>query len=192
MQENEIEPVMNQLFKLHRERWGKTDTPSQFESSVERERVMKVAKHLFKHDLLHLSYLSHNDEIAAVELGMADDTKRYLYIGAINVHFRKYPIGHILLYKLILEACEQGYEIMDFLRGDERYKERAGAIDKYNVDYKIFNKTIRSLLFRKINRTYYSEQFYKLPRFKQRISKTLIRMSVLFLKLPIVNNRSLQ
>ena len=36
------------------------------------------------------------------------------------------------MYNLILEAYREGYEIVDFLRGDEEYKQKWGTIDKFN------------------------------------------------------------
>lgn len=181
----EIGPIMNTLFELHCRRWNITNTPSQFRFRAERNRIISIAYHLFNLGLLHLSYLSHNDEIVAVEFGMIDGKKRYLYIGAINTNYKKYPVGHILLYNLITEACEQGYEIMDFLRGDEAYKSRVGTINNYNVQYLIFNKSIRSELFSKINKTYYSDKFQKTPIYMQIISKSFIRGMIYILKLPI-------
>ena len=61
--EEEIEPLMNKFFELHCERWENTDTPSEFRYKEERDHAMQAAKSLFKSNLLHLSYLSSNDEI---------------------------------------------------------------------------------------------------------------------------------
>ncbi|MBS4198423.1 GNAT family N-acetyltransferase [Bacillus sp. FJAT-49732] len=150
--EEEIEPVMNKLFELHCERWNETKTPSFFRKEEEREFALNAAINLFKKNLLHLSYLSHNDEIAAVEFGMTDGTRRYLYLGTYNLKFRKYPIAHILLYEIILEACEKEYQFLDFLRGDESYKKRTGALEKYIVEYLVFNRSFRSLFYFGINK----------------------------------------
>ncbi|MEH7386548.1 GNAT family N-acetyltransferase [Bacillus sp. JJ1521] len=158
--ENEIEPVMNKLFELHCEKWGETDTPSAYRFEEERMFVLTAAKSLFERNLLHLSYLSHNDEIAAVEFGMADGVRRYLYLGTYNIKFRKYPIAHILLYKLIIEACNEGYEIMDFMRGNEPYKQRVATNLNHIIEYVFYNNSAKSLLFRSINHANTNKYFH--------------------------------
>src|SRR5690625_932933 len=68
--EEELEPIMNVFFDFHCERWGKTDTPSMFRLPEERDWMMNIVRSLLKKNLLHLSYLLHNGEIAAIELGV--------------------------------------------------------------------------------------------------------------------------
>ncbi|MBS4224754.1 GNAT family N-acetyltransferase [Lederbergia citrea] len=156
---DEIEPIMNKLFELHCERWEKTNTPSRFRLKEEREHALLAAKNLFNSNLLHLSYLIHNDEIVAVECAKTDGKKIYLYLTAFNIKFKRYSVGNLLLYNLILEACKEGYEIVDFTRGNESYKQQWGTIDKYNVNYVFFNLTLKSVLFKSIHRIYHSKHF---------------------------------
>lgn len=151
MSEREIEPVMNKFFELHIERWGRTDTPSKFLRAEERQHAMIAAKNLFKSNLLFLAYLSFNNEIIAIEFGMSDGKKIYLYLPAFNIKFRNYSVGNLLNYYIILEACRQGYDVVDFLRGDEKHKQEWGTIEKYNVKYEIYNHSLRSLLFKYVN-----------------------------------------
>ncbi|MBY0124251.1 GNAT family N-acetyltransferase [Bacillus sp. S/N-304-OC-R1] len=146
--EQEIEPVMNMLFKLHCERWANTDTPSEFRHKEQRDYALLAAKSLFKSNLLQLSFLSLNKEIISIEFGMFDGKKSYLYIPSMNTKYKKYSPSHLLTYHLIMDAYKEGVEIVDFLRGDEEYKQKWGTINKYNVNYHIFNYTMKSMLIK--------------------------------------------
>ena len=153
MTEQEIEPIMNKFFELHCERWGNTDTPSRFRNKEERDNTMLAAKNLFKSNLLYLAYMSHNNEIVVVHFGMSDGKRNYLYLHSINIKYKKYSPGNLLVYYLILESCKEGYEIVDFLRGDEDYKQKWGTMDKFNENYIIFNRSIKSRVFKSIYHT---------------------------------------
>ncbi|MBS4220171.1 GNAT family N-acetyltransferase [Bacillus sp. FJAT-49711] len=179
--EQDIEPIMNKLFDFHCERWKLTDTPSKFEVPEERDLMLKKVRRLFNRDILHLSYLSHNEEIAAVELGFIDQKTRILYIGTTNPKFKKYPVGHIIVYKLMEEACAEGYEIMDFLGGNQEYKQKWGPVNVVNIDYLIFNSSIKSAMYRLINNTYNSKQFLQTFPFLRFPVKLMIWGSVFLL-----------
>ncbi|MBP1943305.1 GNAT family N-acetyltransferase [Cytobacillus luteolus] len=161
MKEEEIEPIMNIFFKFHCERWEKTDTPSKFRFKEEKEHALQSAKSLFKNNSLYLTYLSHEKDIVVVDFGMTDQKRLYLYLHAINIKYSRYSPGNLLLYHLILQACEEGYEIVDFLRGEEDYKQKWGTEDKLNLKYRIYNGSIKSLFYRLIYRTTRKSHFVK-------------------------------
>jgi len=173
--EEEIEPVMNKFFELHIERWGRTVTPSKFLQEEEREHSMLAAKNLFQSGLLFLAYLSYNDEIIAIEFGMSDAKKIYLYLPAFNIKYRNYSVGNLLNYFIILEACKRGYDIVDFLRGDEKHKQEWGTVKKYNVKYEIYNHSLKSMVFKYITRANKSKSFnyiiHKLSNLSRMMSK---------------------
>lgn len=174
----DIGPIMEKNLQFHKERWRLTDTPSIYsEEPEEREFLLNIVNSFFENDLLHLSYLTHNGTIAAIELGMVTNKVRYLFMGTMNPKFLKYPIGHIIVYKLVKEACEEGYELIDFFRGNEEYKQKWGPKNIANLEYVFFNKSIKSQLFKLINNTYYSEEFHQKSVVKQLIYKLFIRSS---------------
>ncbi|MEN1969996.1 GNAT family N-acetyltransferase [Lentibacillus sp. N15] len=183
-EEFEIEPIMNAFFELHCIRNENTNSLSRFRFKEDREYVLNIAKILFKKNLLHLTYLSHNNEIAAVEFAMADEEKIYLYLTTFNMKYKKYSVGNILLYKVILDACGQGYEIVDFMRGAESYKKQWGTIKKFNVRYVFFNSTMRSLLYKMISRSYYSQKFYEKSNAEQFLTKSIIRVAAFIWGIP--------
>ena len=180
--ETEIEPIMGSFFELHCRRWEDTSTPSKFEDKKEREFALKAAKGLSKSDLLYLVYLTHNDNILVVFFGMEDGTNIYYYLHAMDPDYKKYKVGHLIMYYLILDSIEKNYNIVDFLRGDEPYKYNWGATNKFNVKYLFFSDSVKSLLFRLIYITY-SERFSKKPLAVQLIMKSIVRSSVFTLGL---------
>lgn len=174
--EEEIEPIMKRHFEFHYERWKLTDTPSIYYTSPdEKQWLMNTIISLYRSGLLYLSYLTHNEDIAAIELGMADHRTRYLFMGTINPKFLNYSVGHIIVYKLVEEALAEGYEVMDFLTGEEEYKQKWGPVNKYKFEYLLFNTTSKSSLFRLINNSYYSTQFQQISLLKQILLKIWIR-----------------
>lgn len=177
--EEDIASIMDMFFEFHCGRWKF----SPYKSHEERRLLMKTIKSFFERGLVHLSYLSHNGNIASVEIGLVDRETRYLYMGAMNPEFHKYSIGHIHMYKIIKDACIEGYEFVDFFCGAEEYKQKWGPINKNNFEYLLFNNSKESFLYRQINNTYYSKQFFKSPALKQLFVKTLIRGCTFLLKI---------
>lgn len=188
--EEEIEPIMKMFFDFHCERWSLTDTPSMFRLEEERNWMMCTVKSLFNANLLHLSYLTHNGEIAAIELGVSEDKIRYLLMGTMNPNFLKYRIGHIMLYYVIKEACAEGYETIDFLEGQEDYKQKWGPVNKVNLYYIFFNNSIKSNLLRLIKNTYLSNRFQHDSLFKKIPLKVVIRIGIFFLNISDLFKRS--
>jgi len=54
----------------------------------------------------------------------------WVYNSGLNRDFSEYSPGWVLLGYLLQWANEQGREEFDFMRGDEDYKYRFGAIDR--------------------------------------------------------------
>lgn len=182
-EKKQIEPTLNAFFEFHCDRWKNTSTPSKYEHKKERDHALEAAKSLFNSNHLHLSYLTYNKDIAAVEFALADEQKIYLYLTAFNKEYRKHSVGNILLYKLIANACEQGYQVVDFTRGEESYKEQWGTVETFNVQYQFFHKSFRSSLFRLINNTYYSKQFQQRDVISRFAIKIFIRGTVSLLSI---------
>ncbi|MEC1374195.1 GNAT family N-acetyltransferase [Heyndrickxia oleronia] len=167
--DQEIEPIMNTFFTFHCERWSNTDTPSKYRNKEERDYAIRTAKNLFKSNLLHLAYLKYNNEIIAIDFGMTDGKKLYLYLHAINIKYKKYSVGQLLTYYLIEHAFKEGYQIVDFLRGDEDYKKKWGTDENFNVKYMIFNQSIKSKILYTLYKIRHSKTFNQ-PFILKRIS----------------------
>ncbi|WP_160722233.1 GNAT family N-acetyltransferase [Bacillus sp. USDA818B3_A] len=164
--EEDIEPILNKFFELHCQRWANTNTPSEYRHKDKRESLILTAKNLFKSNLLHLTYLTFDNEIIVVQFGMSDRKRIYLYVHSINIQYSKYSPGSILMYNIMLEGCREDYEILDFLRGDESYKNYWGTSEKMNQKFLFFNHSIRSLLYKDLIYLYETKQFKNVYKLK--------------------------
>ncbi len=181
--EKEIEPVMNMLFEFHCERWANTKSPSRFSNLEDRQHALDAARSLFKCNLLHLTYLSFNNEIISVEFAMKDDKKIYLYNTGYSNKYKKYSVGNIMLYKLIIDACKEGFDILDFTRGGENYKKQWGTLQKYNVKYTFFNFSLKSVFYKILYQVYKSKllKLYINKFFEMKLLKSKLRILIITL-----------
>lgn len=145
-QREDIIPTLNKLLEFHCKRWENTTTPSIYEQLDQRNTIFRIAESLWVNDLLHLSYLSVNQETIAVSFSMLEGNKFYYYLAAFNQEYKKFSPSALLLYNLIVQANAEGCTIFDFLRGDEGYKYLWGTKERSNIRYLAFNKKLKSLL----------------------------------------------
>lgn len=76
---------------------------------------------------LKLHFLKINGEYAATYLNLDYHKRALVYNSGLRQKFMEYSPGIVLLAENIREAIEQGYELFDFLRGNEDYKYRMGG-----------------------------------------------------------------
>lgn len=65
---------------------------------------------------------------AAVIFSFEDESGYYLYNSAFEPDLRLYSPGNVMLSHLIERSIQQGHQFFDFLKGDEAYKFRLGAV----------------------------------------------------------------
>ena len=81
--------------------------------------------------LLHLAFLEIDGKKAAAHLAFHYLNRLWVYNSGIDRSFNELSPGWVLL-GLQLQWCnETGIEAFDFMRGDEDYKYRFGAVDRY-------------------------------------------------------------
>jgi len=98
-----------------------------------RQHFYNIVKCLFDKNCLHMSFLTVGDEKAAGYLGFDYLNRLWIYNSGINPAFREISPGWVLLGNLLKWANEAGYHEFDFMRGDEEYKYRFGAVDRFIV-----------------------------------------------------------
>jgi CelD/BcsL family acetyltransferase involved in cellulose biosynthesis len=74
--------------------------------------------------------LTGNGDVAAAAFGYADEDGYYLYNSAFDPALRQVAPGQVLLGAMIEHAISEGHRIFDFLKGDEAYKFRLGAVER--------------------------------------------------------------
>ncbi len=97
--------------------------------------AMRAQMHLamraaFHAGWLQLSFLEVNGEKAAGYLNFDYDNHIWVYNSGLDFRFREYSPGWVLLGYLLQWANENRRGIFDFMRGDEDYKYKFGAIDR--------------------------------------------------------------
>ncbi len=71
-----------------------------------------------------------DEQIVAAGFGFADEDGRFLYNSAFDRARGDASPGVVLVSALIEDSCTQGHLVFDFLKGDETYKMRLGAVPR--------------------------------------------------------------
>jgi CelD/BcsL family acetyltransferase involved in cellulose biosynthesis len=85
----------------------------------------------FKHGYLQLAFLEINGQKAAAYLNFDYLDRIWVYNSGLNREYNAYSPGWVLLGYLLKWANENQREAFDFMRGNEDYKYRFGAIDRF-------------------------------------------------------------
>lgn len=92
------------------------------------ENVIRCA---FQADCLQMKFLEIDGVKVAGSLSFDYLNRLWLYNSGINPAYSEYSPGWIMLAELIRWACERHYRELDFMRGNEDYKYRFGAHDRF-------------------------------------------------------------
>jgi CelD/BcsL family acetyltransferase involved in cellulose biosynthesis len=79
---------------------------------------------------LHLSFLEIDGRKAAGYFSFNYLNRLWIYNSGLNRDFSELSPGWVLLGFLLKQANEEKFKEFDFLRGDENYKYKFGAIDR--------------------------------------------------------------
>ena len=77
----------------------------------------------------------------------------YCYISGWNDEFAKFSPGKAMVAHGLRYAIENGFQVYDFLRGDESYKFSFGAKKQFNTDIFITRKSLGLTARKLIGRT---------------------------------------
>lgn len=105
----------------------------QFLTQAMRSQMHAAAQAAFKAGWLQLAMLEVDGEKAAGYLNFDYNGHIWVYNSGLNFNFRELSPGWVLLGHLLKWANENGRKTFDFMRGDEEYKYRFGAIDRFVV-----------------------------------------------------------
>jgi CelD/BcsL family acetyltransferase involved in cellulose biosynthesis len=88
-------------------------------------------KWAFESGILFMTFLEINGQKAAAYLAYDYLNRLWVYNSGINRDFMEYSPGWVFLGFLLRWCNEQKREAFDFMRGDEEYKYRFGAVDRF-------------------------------------------------------------
>ena len=101
-----------------------------FLTEAMRTQFRRSALAAFRAGWLQLSFLEIGGEKAAGYLNFDYNNNLWIYNSALNFAYREYSPGWVLLGYLLQWANENKRQHFDFMRGDEDYKYRFGAVDR--------------------------------------------------------------
>jgi CelD/BcsL family acetyltransferase involved in cellulose biosynthesis len=96
-----------------------------------RSQLRAFAQWAFDQDMLELSFLTINGQKASAYLCFDYEGRIYVYNSGYDINFASYSPGWVHLSYLIRDAIEKQKTHFDFMRGDETYKYRFGAVDGF-------------------------------------------------------------
>jgi len=107
-----------------------------------------LLRHCFENHCLWLIVLWHGTTPIAAGAAFVDQQKKTFsfYIMGVNYKFAKLSPGKVILGYSIRYAIENGFQIYDFLRGDEDYKFSFGATERFTTSTLITRKSLRNII----------------------------------------------
>ncbi|PKO01875.1 MAG: hypothetical protein CVU43_10550 [Chloroflexi bacterium HGW-Chloroflexi-5] len=96
-----------------------------------REQFKISIQRAFENGWLQLAFLQVDGENAAAYLNMDYQNRIWVYNSGLDRRFMEYSPGWVLLGHLLMWANENKRSAFDFLRGNEDYKYKFGAVDRF-------------------------------------------------------------
>jgi CelD/BcsL family acetyltransferase involved in cellulose biosynthesis len=120
--------------RLHQDRWRRRWMPGLFAGNAQKEWFTDISKRLLDAGLLRLHTLSVDDKVIAAIYCMASSGTTIYYLGGFDQEYHKWSPGMLTTRAAMMHAISiDKSHTFDFLRGNEPYKYRWGAIDRPNL-----------------------------------------------------------
>lgn len=116
------EKALNDLFRLHAERWTKQGQAGMVVANRSAAFLMDVVPAFAAEGLIRLFTLHFQNRIVAAILAFAYNGALFAYLSGFDPEFEIFGFGRLLLLEAIRYAFENGYSKWSFLRGIEAYK----------------------------------------------------------------------
>ncbi len=122
-----LEDDMEDFFELMAQDEAKED----FLSPLMREQMKSVMRCAFHEDCLQLAFLETNGRKVAAYMSFDFLKRIWVYNSGLDRDYMEYSPGWVLLGLLLQWAIENQRQEFDFMRGDEDYKYKFGAVDRF-------------------------------------------------------------
>ncbi|MDH5505671.1 MAG: GNAT family N-acetyltransferase [Anaerolineae bacterium] len=103
----------------------------EFLTPAMQSQMRAIAHSAFEHGWLQLAFLQVGDEKAAAMFNFDYGNRVWGYNSGFSLDHRDLSSGVVLMGNILEWACGQGRQAFDFMRGDEDYKYRFGAEDRF-------------------------------------------------------------
>jgi CelD/BcsL family acetyltransferase involved in cellulose biosynthesis len=127
--ESTLEEEIESFLKL----MGQDDQKKDFLTDVMRTQMRGAVRAAFRENWLQLAFLEVGGVKAAGYLNFDYANHIWVYNSGMDFDYGSLSPGWVLLGYLLQWANENGREVFDFMRGDERYKYKFGGVDRFVV-----------------------------------------------------------
>ena len=128
-QSDELPRALQQCIELHQKRWTAVGEPGCFADTRFTKFVELACQNLARDQRIRIALLEDNGVPIACHIYLLDAAgNKYMYQSARDPARHVERIGQILNALEIRQATQEGIAFIDFLRGDEIYKRRSGAV----------------------------------------------------------------
>ena len=126
-QAEDLEQALDDFFQLMTQEADK----AAFLTAAMRLQMEAIARAAFENGWLQLAFLKVGNDRAAAYLNFDYDNRIWAYNSGFDSRFAPLSPGWLLMVEMLQWCIAQGREVFDFMRGDEEYKYRFGAIDRF-------------------------------------------------------------
>jgi CelD/BcsL family acetyltransferase involved in cellulose biosynthesis len=113
------------------------ENKSKFLTDAMRAQMRAVIRAAHEGGWLWLAFLEVDGQRAAASLNFDYNNKLWGYNAGVDRTYMELSPGWVLLSYVIQWCCENKYAEFDFMRGDEEYKYRFGAVNKFVMRTKV-------------------------------------------------------
>lgn len=117
-----LDDAVSELIGLHRKRWENAGRKHGFSTPEYVTFHRAIMSACLLRDRLRLYCLEADDKIIAMNYFYRFRDRVYLMQSGFDPEFSKHRPGQVLLGYIVEHAIEEGNEVLDFLKGDHRYK----------------------------------------------------------------------
>jgi CelD/BcsL family acetyltransferase involved in cellulose biosynthesis/glycosyltransferase involved in cell wall biosynthesis len=123
-----LRSALDRLFSLHAARWQRRGEPGVLSDPRVRRFHEEAAAALLDEGLLRLFVVRIGDRVVAAHYGFQANGRASYYVGGFDPEAGAASPGVLAVGHAIEEALREGCTRFEFLRGDEPYKQRWGAV----------------------------------------------------------------
>jgi len=126
----QVQAALTDLFRLHGKRWRARGQTGVLATPRRQKFHRALCAALAEKDWLRLWSLRCDGQPACVLLSYFYNGRYSFFIGGFEPEMMRLSVGTCLFAKVLRHAIEEGATEFDFLRGEEEYKYRYGAVNR--------------------------------------------------------------
>ena len=143
-----LDAGVDRFIHLHCKRWDSLGLPHGFSSPAYIAFHRAVMKACFSRDRLRLYCLEVSGQIIAMYYFYKFRDRVYLMQSGFDPDFSDVKPGQVLLGHIVEHAIGEGHQVLDFLRGDHRYKDELATGERETIYVNAFRASIGGVVYR--------------------------------------------